>query len=65
MLAGFEYVFWYEVLGAHVHVTLFVYRAGHTRCKAGDFVMDDEEFVAFRLTCEKVGMEFYEKEKRR
>jgi hypothetical protein len=64
MMADFEFVFWYEVLGAHTHVTFFVSRAGHTRGKAGDLVMNNEEFAAFRLVGEKVGMEFYVKERR-
>jgi hypothetical protein len=64
MMADFEFVFWYEVLGGHTHVTFFVSRAGHTRGKAGDLIMNNEEFAAFRLVCEKAGMEFYVKERR-
>jgi hypothetical protein len=59
MMADFKFVFWYDVLGAHTHVRLFVARAGNTRAKAGDFVMSNEEFAAFREISEKVGFEFH------
>jgi hypothetical protein len=61
MTADFSFAFWYEVLGAHTHVTLFVARAGCTRGKAGDLVMSNEEFVAFREVGEKIGFEFHQK----
>jgi hypothetical protein len=61
MMADFDFVFWYEVLGGHTHLTFFVARARHTRGKAGDLVMNNEEFAAFREIGEKMGFEFYPK----
>jgi hypothetical protein len=63
MTDSFEFVIWYEQIGAHTHMTFFVSRRGHTRGKSGDLIMNNEEFAAFRKVCEAMKFGFVEKKR--
>jgi len=62
MSERYQFVFYFEELGAHTHVTMFCSCEGRS-AKTGDLIMNAREFAAFRRACERVGFEFKPRER--
>lgn len=45
---GYSMRITYQVLGGHTHVSIWTGKAGYTHGKAGNIVMTNEEFTAWK-----------------